>query len=52
MGGRVGGVREVDRDRRGDHIRSRGATVEEGVFRRSTAGRDRQLHSTMGGLIE
>jgi hypothetical protein len=50
VGRRTGGVYEVDRGRRRDHICSRRATVEEGIFRRGTASWDRRVHSSMGGV--
>ena len=50
VGRRTGGVYEGDRGRRGEYVCSRRATVEEGIFRRGTASRDRRVHSSMGGV--
>jgi hypothetical protein len=50
VGRRAGGVHKGDRGRRGEHLCSRRATIEEGFFRRSAASRDRRAHSSMGGV--
>jgi hypothetical protein len=50
VGRRTGGVYEGDRGRRGEHICSRRATVEEGIFRQGTVSQDRQVHSSIGGI--
>jgi hypothetical protein len=50
VGRRTGGVYEGDRGRRGEYICSRRATVEEGIFQRGIASRDRQVHSSIDGI--
>jgi hypothetical protein len=50
VGRRTGGVYKGDRGRQGEHICSRRATVEEGIFRRGIASWDRQVHSSIGSI--